>query len=1082
MDITQSDRDQLREKQHNLNAKFTIGNLVEHRTQDPKQYKKSSITSQESAPNNSTEPEKFEISYKSKFPPKSPAITTIQEEKELEIPISNDEVQANMWLNMDRVEFEKLEWMTSKAENLHREQIKGSTRFDKNGRVIQSKPVKNGDQNDESDGHDLESLVKLLDSTYQPQVIYSLNVITKIASYATLGYYDGAFDENIHQLLLKNCLLRTRHQLDSTNETICQSAIKCLRALLCNSHVDEVLLDRIFPIIEDFSDPNLWLETLEMTSRKFTIEMKDIECVEIDAIKALVERTDLFTRFTHLLSTKTGTLGKGYHECILDILIRIARHSPRLACLINRKELISAVIEICLPVAITIENEDTRPLSTKALKLIRIIAQGIMSLERTRQPFPLHRGASNKLPTSIIPVLTSYMTIDCLGSISDGMNELFKLHLETLRCLKTFSGFRQFKGDVTSIVAMNRDRMCVSFQAFAKLDSSKQLGSKISFDWQYAAHLIDLTGCKNRNDPNHPGESLKSSIWSLFVKPILYRWINDITVEKVVPHLDVSLAMVATFKHFKERLELSYGVELRNNLLNSIVKQKTQNGSRSPNIFKVLARAASQKSQLQNHLRTNGRLRDPINLPSYGWLQFNSTLEQCLQLDPLFDSNSPFFLLDAYVNQLNKWNNDAPEVMNIFLGPDTTRYLRSISGYQKEPLKYETSLQQSFSAQFEVQLIVKTILLMSKCYAILPEAEKCIDITKRPVLTADGTRFENRYEDYGNLCYYAISTIGLLYENDSLNLKDELFRRLLLNEEIQEKVCLENLSRPNGRQLVSFEDGEIHDVCFKSNCQLRVISYIYNCCIPVDRFWIFQPILLFYIHVIKAHGEGQSEKMKNPKWLIENMPWREQAVEIHSSNDAHLISMILNFNYKLMQFSPAYNEFVIRANMEDYICMIGVLFLHDDMFLDEKLSRAMSISIQSILDNSPAGRGDEIKSLFKDASRVIATFDLPLADFFNRLIDQYESVSYGDVAFTNMLLLFMSPYSDKVFKKKLFQEKVDTCVRQLRIGVSDVWSLESVYFSQKEPDEEIRKLYKMALGSVIPGTFLHQFLEFHSTI
>lgn len=1078
MEITPADRVKLREKQQSLNARFTIGNLVEHKTQDPKRYKELS-RQRESSSLTTREREEFKITYQSKYLTSNSAMTDNQEARELEIPISIGEVEANMWLNMDQVEFEKLEWMTSRSEKRHQEQIKGSTRFDKDGRVIQSdsKPTKKGDQGTGVDGHDLESLVKLLDSTYQPQVVYGLNVVTKIASYATMGYYDGTFDENIHQLLLKNCLLRVRYQIDSTNETSSQYAIKCMRALLCNNQVDEVILDRIFPLIADHSDQNLWLETAEMASKEFTIGMKDTECVEIDAVKALVERTFLLTRFTNLLRTKNQAAERGIHDCILDILIRIARHSPYLACLINRNDLMTAVINLFLPHAITTDNEFIRPLSTKTLKLIRLVTEGLITLEKQQQPIPVHLGSSNKLPSTIIPVLNSYITIDCLSSLSSGVDDLFKLHLETIRCLKTFSLFKQFKDDVISMLAMNRDKFYVSFQAFSKLDSTKKMGSKISFDWQYAAHLIDLIGSRSKNELNHPGDNMKKSIWNLFAKPILFRWINDMTKDMIVPHLDVSIAMVTTLKHFNERSDQSHGSELRNHLFKPIVEGREKNGTRSPNIFKILARSATQKSRLSDQLDTSGRLRDPNNLPSYGWLQFNSATEHRFQLDPLFETDSPFFLLDVYLSLIDKWDVETPEAINMFLELDILRYLRSISGYQKKPLRYETFVQQSFSSQFEIRLIVKTIILMSKCYIALPEPEKFPDLDSR----LENEKYEFRKDDYGNLCYYAVSTIGLLYENDSSNLKDELFRRLLLNQELQDKICIENLSKPSSRQLVSYVSGELIDLCHKSTRQLSVLTHIYDCCIPVDRFWIFQPILLFYVHVIRDSGEDKSDKMKNPKWLVENMPWREQVAEIRSKDDAHLISAILNFNYKLMRFSSSYKEFVIRPRIEDYICMVAVMFLHDDIFLDQNVSRSIEANMEAILEAIPGNDIDWIQSLFQDASRKIETFELPLADFFNSLVDQYESVSYGDLVFTNIMLLFLSPYSDKIFKKKLFQEKLDTCVRQIRIGCPDVWLPRRIYFSRKEPDQEVRDLYQRAKRNAVEGTFLQEFLDFHTS-
>lgn len=119
MDITQKDRDALRKTQQERAQPFVIGNLVEHRIQDPVRYKSLSRQEQGLDPNVILDPPK--IVYESKYIESNLISERINQARKsqvgqqkqvakmhndgphqaFDLPISENEVQANSWLNMD---------------------------------------------------------------------------------------------------------------------------------------------------------------------------------------------------------------------------------------------------------------------------------------------------------------------------------------------------------------------------------------------------------------------------------------------------------------------------------------------------------------------------------------------------------------------------------------------------------------------------------------------------------------------------------------------------------------------------------------------------------------------------------------------------------------------------------------------------------------------------------------------------------------------------------------------------------------------------------------------------------------------
>lgn len=1049
MDITQKDRDSLRDAQQKLNADQVIGNLVEHRTQDPKKYLKQS---REETSDQPVEHEFSNLHYKSVHyqPDTWSAPPSIPEEKELELPISLEEVQSNSWINMDQVEWDKLEWLAKRDD---KQQLEQTTCFDRQGR-----PTK-----DQSEGHTIDYLINLLDSNYKPQVAYGLNIIANIANLCSLGYYDGSFTENLHETLIKSCLLRVRHHIDDSNETILDSAWKCLSALICNTHLDEVVLDRINPLISESLDTNMWLQNSDMSCKEFTIDMKDAECVELDAIRTLIYRTEIIARITFLLNNQIGN-----YQCILDVLIRMARHSIETCFLLQ--ELVPEVIRLFLPVSITTENKDIRELSIKALKFIRIVALATREIEILSRLTPSNQSIDSKIPNSILPVIESYLTIDSRSCYQDKDNDMLcKLHVEALRTVKLLVQLKKFKRPLDNMFSLIQKQLFILFKSLTGLKSTKPSSARISFEWQLAAHLIDITGFVDPDKGYLTTGPFIDSVWLFHVRPLLLQWMTDIVRDKTVPSIDVSIAVATAVNHYIFRAS----TDVMTNLLDvmfepnlQLIRQRIYNFG----FFKKLIRVAEDRSFLANgFLKEDGRFRDPKCLPSFGCLNYNRLTVDSYNLNPIIDNDSPFILLNVYTRLLRVCKTSASHLHNAFIkNIDLSRMIRVVTSLHCADV--EVRVQESVLIQHEVKAIARSLLLLAQ------QNSRDVEASLDPSL---------RLECYNNICNCTISTIGLLgvSSKEATNLKDELFNEILLNHDLQvtveeERIVKSKLIKKRGYIDFDFTSG-ILSIEPMSESETKLLLSLYTSLEQNNRFWVVQPLIEYYLNHVSEDAKKDVQGSPD-QWFKDNIPWRETTTNLDSYQDSVIIRLILKFHSNLLLLSPTYCQLVIKPELEDYLCPIGSIFLSQDIFLDETVNKALSDSIKHLLQECLSGKSKIYP--FRDASRLIKPLNnLPVADFFNKLVDQFEAASYGDQAFSNFLLLFLTPKSDKIFRKKLYQEKVETCLSQLRIPKDSVW-LPWDLFSEKEEDQEILSLIRRSRPYLSRGSFLYECLEYQESL
>lgn len=1049
MEITQEDRKKLRDFQHKSNSDpmRPIGTIIEHRVQNPKTYKKSNgvnkpISEQDSSLNMPI------IDYKPKFSPNDNV--NIKSDIPInELPINPNDATSNQWLNMDTVEFDKLEWMTSNTEKS--EKADETSKFDKNGRVTR-----------DDDGHTIDMLINLLDSTYDQQVTYALGVIGKIAELAIIGFYDGAFSENIYQLIVHRTLLRVRYHFDSKHKTLWTSALKTLRSLICNTQVDEIMLDRSFPLQTSDIDVNQWLSDDELP--EFAIDMKDIDCIKIDAIQALLERTNLITRFNNMLD-ETG-LENIYYESMIDILIRIARHSPWACLMLNDKKLLDGIVNRLIVPNLSNPNNNLCLLTIKTLKFLRIVVQGLNE-SRSNGQFPVCY-----IPIHITTALENFYDIDC----SNQSELLFRLHIESLRVIKSLFLIPCFHRTIHDIILANQAIIYKNLQLVANSSPLETIESHVSSKWQLAAHLIDFIGFFSTIEKKHLSESIISKIWSKVVMDLIFTWVNELIRDKHIPHIDISITISVGITHLRR---MSDG-PARCQIIKLIIEQIANDALQKKEIdtvhfMKKLIRDANLKTILPDWLEQNGTLRDPEGLPSFGSLNYNTKSDYVYKLNPIIDKYSPFILLSTILKEV--FQDEALTNQNLELlinHPVTTRYLSHVSDYRNKDVVYEKQVQSSFLAQYEVGMILQLMIL--SCGYHLDTIQCKEDLSKNET-KADVADEKTNMESFNRLCAHTISLVGLynVTTESMVMIRNQLFEKVLLHPELHKKISLEYFTRStrlDHRHNEEFECLMTEDYRVPrkvSDRQLDILLALYTSSFQINRYWIFSPLLDYFSNHIK---DGKREE----DWFKKNIPWTIASCEVSSASDVDIIEAVLQFNYSLLLCSPIYNQLHIKPKVEEYLCILACIFLDDEIFHDQKISISLMNNLKIMIHECIETNCHP----FPDAKKIISYMNLPVADVFTKLVDQYESVSYGNTVFANFLLLFLTSKSDRFFKKLIFQDKSEVLLPSFNLSTIDACLPHELFFSEKESDVEFKLVLRRAAQICPPNSFMKTYCLFHS--
>ncbi len=381
------------------------------------------------------------------------------------------------WLHMDKIEYEKLEWMIKPTNPLkisdqdQKNKTASRARFDFEGNLIgpdQDIPVTKALHHHGSDpdqaGYTLDELFHLARSKLNQQKCLALETLSNILKKCHLGAYadsiksaenkdeDGEEDECkndknnlLNQLIDGGILFLLRISLDDQTESIINISLNALKNLIqpvdqedyldflfdTNHTVQTVSL---FPFSSFFSEDQNCLKVdknVQISERRELNELTDDEFIRHDLIRGLL-RMNLIERFFYLLDKYRPSFTiDNILESIFSILFRCMRHSAEL-CL-NFNETYSSFLQLVfknfLPNFIDLNETNTTSQiivnsTTHALKLVRLLACAGPSLA-----YRLYQK------TDLKQKIINYLSLDENTTIK---NDCVKLKQECLRLIKVF--------------------------------------------------------------------------------------------------------------------------------------------------------------------------------------------------------------------------------------------------------------------------------------------------------------------------------------------------------------------------------------------------------------------------------------------------------------------------------------------------------------------------------------------------------------------------------------------------------------------------------------------------------------------
>lgn len=577
------------------------------------------------------------------------------------LPFTKEEIEKNKWINMDLVEKEKLEWIGDLPENKIIKTEESSARFNFKGELIAPNtdvPTQLGlhhhGEEQSLAGYTVNELLTFLQSSFPAQKLIGFQVLAKIFQNAYKGLFDGCFNENlIEQLLSKTpFILVVRLGLDDNAETIWKSAINCLHSIICNTQFDELCLDRAFPLL-------IHSETGLKPKNEITDvdEINDEKFASIDVILCLIKRTDLLQRIRYLIEILKQQMDVKTIDNLLDILIRIARHSNESRTAILRcPYLIEFIINNFVPCSIQFTDSIYHNPNCKAIKLIRIICN---DNDLARELLYKH--------SSILDSLKVYLTLDPQNS--GETKEILQISIESLRTWTVL-----LRNNIATESLMEMFPIVIKQLQFCLTINC--LSHENSFDWHYVSTL--LTTLKFIQRQTHGFNELINSI--------LFQWITQIRNSNLLPNFECSLAIWSA-------IQFVLSTDIQTNLLEQNVIKQLTNLTK-----KILVNLIENSSILALSQLKSGKLRDSSNLPSFGVVYLND-----LGMNKMLNQNSSFCLLYGLVKILRFLNQDKYS-QEIFQNPELKFYLEKVNSSMK-------SFDYNIFEQIELNFISEIILL-----------------------------------------------------------------------------------------------------------------------------------------------------------------------------------------------------------------------------------------------------------------------------------------------------------------------------------------------------------------------------------
>ncbi|GFS40381.1 RNA polymerase II-associated protein 1 [Trichonephila inaurata madagascariensis] len=775
--------------------------------------------------------------------------------KNIDIPLETKELlecsNKGKWRNMNKIEKEKLEWMSNlpKANPINLK-TGFTARFDFEGKLLAHdletpthKGLHHHGKEPEVAGYSLEELFLLARSTLQSQRITALHTIAHILENYWYGMMDGCFDNPLLPMILEAGIVPLlRWALDDTSVTSVAATVSAIHNLLI-SKSDEICLQRTFCWLnghliphlepEDLIEPNVVLE-----------ELTDADLIKLDVIKAFL-RMDILPRFLYILQVLQPP--PLVCKLIIDICARLAQHSVESANqMISHSKLLDLIFEKFLPLkwqyVDICRSPDTVNFSCPlpaAMKFIRIVISSdrefasymishydlisIIMVYLTLQPND-QKVTFQDIQELMIESLKTFQVLLCYGLAYDVFLELFPIFVKQMEfCLS---------------LDLNLDR------------------TKHKQDFEYATHLLKTLEAIAVISVKDLGNSSSLAMNTIFNKAVtcLKKWLWQLSQEKCHDHgialLAANVNLVSTcYEKCHEGFvceiwEHCSGVkEVFNSYFVPCIKSQ---------IFESLLGKLKSCSLLLNSCKS-GNMRDSKTLISVGSILWKSDIV------PVLQENSPIPLLLAFLRfciLLKELFNDTDNLpLKEFIQNESViEYLKSINDGRLNA--------SNWFSKFESHMIIQILKLASMVVS----------------------------SDYSFWYKGAISILPNL-KTPQEYLVEDVFETIVFNptfvisnnEEIHTEIRnkLPFIAKCYTTFLLNSDALSLSKKLFLRSADVTTIAFLSTSQFLLSKDWCYQPVVKEY------YNSKQSEKnndltSKNNSLLTSNLEW------IYLCHDLHL--------------------------------------------------------------------------------------------------------------------------------------------------------------------------------------------------
>ncbi|XP_063846587.1 RNA polymerase II-associated protein 1-like isoform X1 [Scylla paramamosain] len=996
-----------------------------------------------------------------------------------DLPITPQE--AEKWVHMDKVEMEKLQWMTSMPPPKPLKDNEGFVaRFNFKGDILPysadisyRQALHHHGEEPGRPGYTLDEIFVMVRSQVLQQRHQGLQMLANIFRNAKEGLYDHCTNPPLIQLAIEaGAVLLLRFALDDPSHLVYREAVRGLHHLVA-SDPDELCLALAHPWIPGDLEPGVASEVhaSDKTRQELDKEEQDLrdhEVIKLDVVRALV-RMDTLVRLRYLLE-KVQPEAQTVID-ILGVLTRMARHSLTAAwSLASTPKLLSIILDSFLPhnVSSLLTGTSVASMSSvygvplrHALQMLRVLAAKgrqlaallvntyqvmdrllvYVSMEPSEVSLPLQEALMlSQEAYSLWSVLLTYGLTKPVEAVAS-FYPMFVKQLVFYRDkvpLNQEQENNKFNYDVGAQMVAVLGRAVEVAATHSLLEARARLnqGTVAEADGKMVvlppppltwAHLQDL--------PH-------------LVETCLAKWLSQLARDDCRPTFSglrligsCCTFLMAYYSRWKDQTSYNHQECLARteNLYNTIISPFIS----SPAFMKLLA-TLPHHSSLCSSLQP-GTSRDPINLGSLGCITLGGTVV------PLIQPSSPFPLLVPFSSLLLTLNTLHPALIH----PTPDRLLESeqIATYLEKLCVSPRHLAPHWLTRAEVYFLAnilqlagtsgsvgsaRKVLFHEAALSLLPCIHKgdehllkelLIKVICVPEFTCDLAEVAQGIDDMSLSDYEPLKSPAL--HQPALNasqmtssvfqslasIGNELASALVTKKELAASLVLA------GR--VPFATNSI------------TISHVEDRLI-LDQFWPLTPLKYAFRDRWKPQKEGESTQSK--------------------PEDILTVTRCLQMAYMGLKHRSRILLPPSASSHSSWLQHLSLAFLSaSDLFLDPTISSYLQGCVVELLR-----RGGYAKMTLQQPIDGFSS----TSDWYRSLVDQYQAVSYGDSTFALFLIVPLQQHCPKEFRTTLWGDACNA-LQFLYLRPEQVKRFIPLeqFLAPPEEDEGLITRYRAAIGT-----------------